>query len=39
MINRESCTLDIDWEDEVIRGALLTKGGAVVNPALQGEEI
>ena len=39
MINRESRTLDIDWEDEVIRGALLTKGGAVVNPALQGKEI
>ena len=36
MINQESHALEIDWEDEVIRGALLTKGGAVVNPALQG---
>ena len=39
MIDRESGTLEIDWEDEVIRGALLTKGGAVVNPALQGGEV
>ena len=36
MINHESGALDIDWEDEVIRGALLTREGAVVNPALQG---
>ena len=36
MINQESRSLDIDWEDEVIRGALLTRGGAVVNPALEG---
>ena len=39
MINQESHALEIDWEDEVIRGALLTKGGAVVNPALQGGEM
>ena len=38
MIDRESRALNIDWEDEVIRGALLTKGGEVVNPALQGGE-
>ena len=39
MINQESRSLDIDWEDEVIRGALLTKGGAVVNPVLEGGDI
>ena len=39
MINPESHALEIDWEDEVIRGALLTKGGAVVNPALEGGEL
>ena len=39
MIDRESRTLEIDWDDEVIRGALLTKGGEVVNPALQGGEV
>ena len=39
MIDRESRALAIDWEDEVIRGALLTKGGEVVNPALQGGKV
>ncbi|MDE0052216.1 MAG: Re/Si-specific NAD(P)(+) transhydrogenase subunit alpha [Rhodospirillales bacterium] len=39
MIDRESRSLAIDWEDEVIRGALLTRGGEVVNPALQGGEM
>ena len=39
MIDRESRGLEIDWEDEVIRGALLTRDGAVVNPALQGGEM
>ena len=38
MINQENGSLNIDWEDEVIRGALLTKGGAIVNPALEGGE-
>ena len=38
MIDRENGALAIDWEDEVIRGALLTKGGEVVNPALEGGE-
>lgn len=39
MISQENGALSIDWEDEVIRGALLTKDGAVVNPALQGGEL
>ena len=39
MINAESHALEIDWEDEVVRGALLTKGGEVVNPVLKGEEM
>ena len=39
MVNQESHALEIDWEDEVIRGALLTKGGEVVNPVLKGEEM
>lgn len=34
MIDPESKTLNIDWEDEVIAGALVTKDGAVVHPAL-----
>ncbi len=39
MVNQESHALEIDWEDEVVRGALLTKGGEVVNPVLKGEEM
>ena len=38
MIDRESRALAIDWEDEVIKGALLTRDGAVVNPALREEK-
>jgi NAD(P) transhydrogenase subunit alpha len=38
MIDGESGSLEIDWEDEVIKGALLTRGGSVVNPALTGAE-
>ena len=39
MIGQERGGLDIDWEDEVIRGSLLTRDGAVVNPALRGGEL
>ena len=39
MIDRENGALAIDWDDEVIRGALLTKGGDVVNPALRDGEM
>lgn len=38
MIDRQSRALAIDWEDEVIKGALLTRDGVVVNPALREEE-
>jgi NAD(P) transhydrogenase subunit alpha len=34
MIDEETKSLKIDWEDEVIKGALLTRAGAVVNEAL-----
>ncbi len=30
-------SLEIDWDDEIIKGALVTRGGAVVHPQLQGE--
>ena len=39
MLDQDNGALAIDWEDEVIRGALLTRGGAVVNPALQGGDV
>jgi len=35
MIDGDSGDLAIDWDDEIIKGSLLTKDGAVVNPALQ----
>ena len=38
MIDGETGNMKIDWEDEVIKGALLTRGGAVVNAALIGEQ-
>ena len=38
MIDGETGSLQIDWEDEVISGSLLTRGGSVVNPALTGGE-
>ncbi len=34
LIDEESKTLAIDWDDEIVQGALLTRDGAVVNPAL-----
>ena len=34
MIDGESGSIAIDWDDEVIKGALLTRGGSVVNAAL-----
>jgi NAD(P) transhydrogenase subunit alpha len=33
-IDGESKSLAIDWEDEIIQGALVTRNGAIVNPAL-----
>ena len=39
MIDKESGALAIDWEDEIIQGSLLTRDGAVVNPALEGKEL
>ena len=36
-VDKESKALKLDWDDEVIKGSLLTRDGAVVNPALTGE--
>ncbi len=38
MIDGETGSMEIDWSDEVIKGALLTRGGLVVNAALTGEQ-
>ena len=37
MIDAEAGALKIDWDDEVIAGACVTRGAAVVHPALTGE--
>ena len=36
LIDEESKQIKIDWEDDIIKGAGLTRDGAVVNPALIG---
>ncbi|MEE9195744.1 MAG: Re/Si-specific NAD(P)(+) transhydrogenase subunit alpha [Alphaproteobacteria bacterium] len=36
-IDGESKSLKIDWEDETIKGTLLTRDGKVVNPMLTGK--
>jgi NAD(P) transhydrogenase subunit alpha len=35
MIDKTEKTLKVDWEDEIIKGTLVAKGGQVVNPSLQ----
>ncbi len=34
LIDKESGNLSVDWDDEIVKGALLTRDGAVVHPAL-----
>ena len=34
MINKDDKGIKIDWDDEIIKGTLLSKGGAFVHPAL-----
>ena len=36
-VDKESKTLKFDWEDETVKGTLLTRDGKVVNPMLTGE--
>jgi H+-translocating NAD(P) transhydrogenase subunit alpha len=35
MIDKKEKTLKVDWEDEVIKGTLVAKGGHIVHPSLQ----
>jgi len=37
MIDKDSKALAIDWDDEIIKGICVTRGGAVVHPALAGK--
>ncbi len=34
LYDKESQALDIDWDDEIVAGTLVTKDGAIVHPAL-----
>jgi len=38
MVNAETGELAIDWEDEIVRGTLITRDGAIVHPDLAAEE-
>jgi NAD(P) transhydrogenase subunit alpha len=35
MIDKKEKTLKVDWDDEVIKGTLVAKGGQIVHPSLQ----
>ena len=34
MVDKESKALQIDWEDEIIKGTLISRDGAIVHPNL-----
>ena len=36
LIDKESKQLKINWEDEIVKGVALTKGGQVIHPNFQG---
>ncbi len=38
LVDKESAALAIDWEDELVKGTLVTKDGKVVHPALAPAE-
>ncbi len=37
MIEAETGTLNVDWEDELVQGTLVARGGEVVHPSLKRE--
>jgi NAD(P) transhydrogenase subunit alpha len=36
-VDKENKTISFDWDDETVRGTLVTRDGQIVNPALTGE--
>ena len=36
MLDKESGALNINWDDELVKGTLVTKGGSIVHPSLAG---
>jgi NAD(P) transhydrogenase subunit alpha len=39
LINKESKKLEINWEDEIVKGTALTKDGKVIHPAFGGKPV
>jgi NAD(P) transhydrogenase subunit alpha len=37
MIDKNEKVLKINWDDEIVKGTLIAKGGQIVHPALQGK--
>jgi NAD(P) transhydrogenase subunit alpha len=37
MIDKKEKVLKIDWDDEIVKGTLVARGGQIVHPALQGK--
>ena len=35
LYDKEKKALGIDWEDEIVKGTLVTKGGAIVHPDIK----
>ena len=35
LIDKESKQLKVNWEDEIVKGVALTKGGQVIHPTFQ----
>ena len=36
LIDKKEKTLAINWDDEIVKGTLLARDGALVHPSLQG---
>jgi len=37
-VNKETKALEFDWEDETVKGTLISRDGSIVNPRLTGEK-
>jgi NAD(P) transhydrogenase subunit alpha len=37
LVDKESKSIKIDWDDEIIKGSCVTRDGTIVHPALTGE--
>ena len=37
LVNKDTNTIDINWDDEIIQGVALTKDGEIVHPQFKGD--